>query len=143
MNSAKVIQFLGGRKFIMTAVVFLFSTALVLMKRLESAAYYDVMKLLITGYPLGNVTQSLLVNKLNITTEQEQTADLLGGRMFILSVVIYMSIAILYMFEYLEVKAYVDLSYWIVCSYIIGNISSKAVESGVSITIDNKKENKE
>ena len=138
MNSAKLIQQLGGRKFIMTAVVFLFSTALVLKGRLESAAYYDVMKLLITGYPIGNVTQTLLVNKHNITTE-DNTTDLLGGRMFILSVVIYMTIAILYMFSFIETKAYVDLSYWIVCSYIIGNISSKAVESGVTFTIDNTK----
>lgn len=131
MSSSDYVRKMGGRKFIMTALVFLVSTVLVLLKKIDSQSYYDVMKLLISGYPLGNVAQSLLLSKLNLTENVEE--DFLGGRKFILTILIYITIAALYAFEYIQVKAYVDLTYWIVCVYILGNITSKAIDGGMQL----------
>lgn len=131
------IKKLGGRKFNLVVLVFLISTLFVVLGNVTSNQYYEIMKLLILGYPLGNISQSYILAKLNVT-ETTVVDDPLGGRKYILTIVILLSMCALLYFKKIDSTSFVDILYWIVCVYIAGNVTSKAVENGLTVSISKK-----
>ena len=128
---------LGGRKFNLVVLVFIISTVFRITGQIHVDQYYEIMKLLILGYPLGNISQSYMLSKLNVQ-EATYVEDPLGGRKYILTIVILLSNCALLYFNKIDPTTFVDVLYWVVCVYIVGNVTSKAIENGLTVTIAKK-----
>lgn len=141
-----LIEKIGGRKMILAMLVFIVSTVLVYFTKLEQESYFILVKYLLLSYLGGNVAQSGFVKKLDdkriefaeevvgIITEG-QTLDQMGGRKFLLVIGIYLTVTILLIIKTLDSSVYVEIVNWTIATYILANVSSKAVSNGMTINI--------
>lgn len=144
----KFIDKIGGRKVVLTVLVFIVSTILLIFTRMEQESYFTIVRMLVVAYTGANVTQAMLVKKsidtkvafgqemLETITNGEEL-DKMVGRKFLLIIGMYIIVTLLYVFKVLEPLTYTDIVSWVVSVYVIGNVGSKAVSNGVSIQLGN------
>ncbi len=144
----KFIDKIGGRKVVLTVLVFIVSTILLIVTRMEQESYFTIVRMLVVAYTGANVTQAMLVKKstdtkvafgqemLETITNGEEL-DKMVGRKFLLIIGMYIIVTLLYVFKVLEPLTYTDIVSWVVSVYVVGNVGSKAVSNGVSIQLGN------
>lgn len=146
LNIQKYIEQLGGRKLILSVLVFVINTVLLIATKLDEASYLSVIKLLVIAYSSGNVAQRLLVKSTNQraefieqlmeTVSDGQSLDALGGRKFLLIIGIYFTTVGLYLGGVLDALIYLDITGWTVGIYIASNVASKAVDNRVRAPLE-------
>lgn len=135
----KALEKIGGRKFALVLLVFVLSTALIVLTKLDKETYLSLVQLIILAYPAGNIAQRLLVSKDDAGVYLEDELGVAGGRKFGLVVLIYVTIAVLLYFNLLDPEIYVTLTQWLVATYISGNVASKLAADGFNISIGRSK----
>jgi hypothetical protein len=121
---------IGGRKFALVLVVFLFTAAFAWFDLVTKADFISLTKMLLVAYPAGAVAQAALVK----TPENSQELDN-DARKFIFSVIVFLVTAVLLGLAKINGSAYMELCQWIVGIYITGNVMAKAAENGVNYTL--------
>jgi hypothetical protein len=136
----KIITKLGGRKFFLVLLVFLSSSFLLATKKIADVAFMNLSQMLLVAYVLGNVSQTFILNKLETSTtlESDPINDPFGGRKFILVFLMYSNMFAFVWYNHITANMYVEFTQWLVTVYIAGNLTSKAVENGLNITIGKK-----
>lgn len=122
---------IGGRKFALVLVVFLFTAGYTLTGWLVKEDFISLTKMLLIAYPAGAIAQTALVKAPSSTTELEDDA-----RKFIFSVVVFLVVALLLRLEKINSGMYMEMCQWIVGIYITGNVAAKAADNGLNFTIN-------
>lgn len=122
---------IGGRKFALVVVVFLFTAGFMWAEYVLKADFIALTKMLIVAYPAGAIAQTALVK--NPENTEELQAD---ARKFILSLIVFFVVALLLRLQKIDGAQFIDLCQWIVGIYISGNVLSKAADNGLNFTIN-------
>ena len=139
-----LIEKLGGRKFFLVLFIFLITSLLFvfpswgLNKTISKEEFVSLAKMLLLAYPLANIGQSLMLNSFPKEGEEVSYEDLIGGRKFSLILLMYVFFVIFTFFGLLTASTYVEFTQWLVGVYYTSNITSKAIENGLSISIVKK-----
>ncbi len=140
------IEKLGGRKMLLTLLIFIGSTVLVYFTRLDQDSYFTLVKYLLVIFVGGNVGQSALVKSLDkklafaqdvvgIVTQGQSLSEM-GGRKFLFVVGVYVTAVVLLLVKTIDPGIYVDISNWLLLTYVVANVSGKAIEQGVTISVN-------
>lgn len=141
------IEKIGGRKLILSLLIFIGSTVLVYFTKLDQESYFTLVKVIVGLYLGSNITQAGIVKKvidkkvqfaeeLVETVTQGQSLDQMGGRKFIFVIGVYIVTVILLLIKTIDAGIYVDISNWICAMYLVSNVTSKAIEQGVTISVN-------
>lgn len=141
------IEKIGGRKLILSLLIFIGSTLLVYFTRLDQESYFTLVKYLVLIYVGGNVGQSALVKKASDkkvefaqdiveTITQGQSLQDMGGRKFLFVLGVYNTAVVLLLLKTIEPGIYVDISNWILATYVLSNVAGKAIEQGMTISVN-------
>jgi len=146
MNAIKsFIEKLGGRKLILSLLIFIGSTTLVYFAKIDQQSYFDLVKYIVGLYVGGNVLQSAIVKKnpkvefaedIVETITQGQSLDEMGGRKFLFVIGVYVTSIVLLLVKVIEASIYVDISTWMSMIYIGANVGGKAIQNGVTISVN-------
>lgn len=138
----RLIELIGGRKIVLTALIFIGSSILVYFTQLDQDSYFTLVKYLVLIYVGGNIAQAGLVSKkvefvkdITETITQGLTIEQMGGRKFVFIIAVYAMTVILLLMKSIEASIYVDISNWIAFVYIGGNVTGKALQNGLAIDI--------
>ncbi len=115
-----MIKVLGGRKTLLTLLVFFTSIVFLVLARLDSNEFLEIVKTLLIAYPAGNGIQKILPNV---------ASDGNVGRKFWLVLLIYITVAILFGFNLIDGSVYMQISNWLIATYITGNVLSKTTKA--------------
>ena len=141
------IEKLGGRKLILSLLVLVGSTLLLYFGKVDSESFYSLIKVVVGAYLGGNVLQAGVVKKavdrkvemaeelLETVTQGQALADM-GGRKFMFVIGIYLLAVILLLIKTIDAGAYVDITNYLVGVYVLANVGQKAVEQGVTISVN-------
>lgn len=140
------IEKIGGRKMLLSLLVFIVSTLLVYFTKLDQDSYFSLVKYLVLSYLGGNVAQTAFVKKstdakvafaedIVETITQGQSLNDMGGRKFLFVIGVYITTTILMVLKVLESAVYIDIVNWVVFIYIGANVAGKAVANGVTVSL--------
>lgn len=121
---------IGGRKFALVVVVFLFTAGFMYADFVLKSDFIALTKMLIVAYPTGAIAQAAFVKEAE-NTEQLQS----DARKFVLSLIIFFVVALLLWLRKIDGAQFIELCQWIVGIYISGNVLSKAADNGLNFTI--------
>ena len=141
------IEKIGGRKLILSLLVLIGSTVLLYFTKIDSESYYSLIKVIVTAYLGGDVLQAGVIKKavdrkvemaedLLATITQGQALADMGGRKFIFVIAIYLLSIVLLLIKTIDAGAYVDIANYLVGVYVLANVGQKAVEQGVTISVN-------
>lgn len=141
-----ILEKIGGRKMLLSLLIFISSTVLVYFSKLDQESYFTVVKYIVLIYLGGNVLQAGLVKKLDskvqfaeeivgIVTEG-QTLDQMGGRKFLFVIGVFLTAVVLLLLKIIEAGIYVDIANWLALAYIGTNVGSKAIQQGVTVSVN-------
>lgn len=142
----KFIEKLGGRKFLLSLLIFVGSTLLVYFTRLDQDSYFTLVKYLVIIYVGGNAAQHAFIKSTDSkvafaqdiveTITAGQSLNDMGGRKFLFVLGVYITTVILLLIKTLEPSIYVDISNWILATYVLTNVAGKAIDQGVTISVN-------
>lgn len=123
----KILKLLGGRKVVMTVIVFIITTVLLLISKLNEADFAQIIKTLLIIYPAANVGQRLLVDKTKDITDgiDNFVEEYPIGKKFIINLAVYILVALLTGFQVLSSETYLSITTWIIGLYSVSNVTSK------------------
>lgn len=150
MNQFNIlIDKLGGRKFFLVLFIFLITSLMLLLPVLgfkitiSKDDFLSLSKVLLLAYPLSNIGQSLILQSYpkDETAVKEEVAsveDMVGGRKYTLILLMYVFFVAFTLFDLVKPEMYVEFTQWLVGVYFTSNITSKAVDNGLSISLSKK-----
>lgn len=105
--------------------------------------FLSLSKVLLLAYPLSNIGQSLILQSYpkDETAVKEEVAsveDMVGGRKYTLILLMYVFFVAFTLFDLVKPEMYVEFTQWLVGVYFTSNITSKAVDNGLSISLSKK-----
>ncbi len=125
----KVLKIIGGRKVLITILVFISSLILLLLNRLSETDFTMIVKSLIIIYPAANLGQKALLKNIPSQLIKDSDKKIIDnwpkGRKFIFNLVIFIIIAILTGFNILQSDIFTSLSIWLVGVYNTSNVLNK------------------
>jgi hypothetical protein len=119
----KIVSLLGGRKAFITLFVFIVSTILLVLNRVEESNYLTILKTLFLAYTATNVLQHQLVTTSSKNVKSETPRPV--GRKFIISLIIFIIVSILTGLTILSDESFGSIVVWIVGLYSAGNVGAK------------------
>ena len=121
---------LGGRKFILVIIVFLFAFGFAYTDWLLKEDFVSLTKMLIVAYPSAAIAQNYLV--------KDPAADVAlveDKRKFIFTLIVFFCTSFLFWQNQITGEFFIELCQWIVGIYVTGNVMAKAVDNGLNVTI--------
>ena len=145
MNKFNIlIDKLGGRKFFLVLFIFLTTSLLLAFQywgwttTITHDQFFSLSKILLLAYPLANIGQSLVLNSYPKETPEVGYDDLIGGRKYSLILLMYTFFVFFTLIGLVKPEMYIEFTQWLIGVYFTSNIASKAVENGLSISIEKK-----
>ena len=126
MNTfSKIINIIGGRKLVLTMLIFVTSIILLLVGKIADTEFSELLKVLLIAYPASNVAQHVLIKKPKDLLSELPITDMSVGRKFMMNLVVYIVIVTLVGVGAINSDVYISITTWLMSMYATSNVTSK------------------